>query len=97
MSSEPGPVAFGVDTFGDITRAGDGRPTPAAQVLRDVVEEAVLADEVGLHAIGLGEHHREDFAISAPDVVLAAIAARTSRIRLGPAVTEEIEGRGQGR
>src|SRR5436305_13463760 len=80
-------VAFGIDTFGDVTRGEDGAPTPVPQVLRDVVEEAVLADEVGLEAIGLGEHHREDFAISAPDVVLAAIAGRTSRILLGSAVT----------
>ena len=56
-------------------------------MVRDVVEQAVLADEVGVDAIGLGEHHREDFAISAPDVVLAAVAARTSRILLGTAVT----------
>src|SRR5437764_5178700 len=80
-------VAFGIDTFGDVTRGEDGAPTPVPQVLRDVVEEAVLADEVGLAAIGLGEHHRADFAISAPDVVLAAIAGRTSRILLGSAVT----------
>jgi probable LLM family oxidoreductase len=80
-------VAFGIDTFGDVTRGEDGAPTPVPQVLRDVVEEAVLADEVGLDAIGLGEHHREDFAISAPDVVLATIAGRTSRILLGSAVT----------
>jgi len=52
-----------------------------------VVEEAVLADEIGLDFIGLGEHHRPDFAISAPEVVLAAIGGRTSRIRVGSAVT----------
>jgi probable LLM family oxidoreductase len=57
------------------------------QVLRDVVEEAVLADELGIDFIGLGEHHRPDFAISAPEIVLATIAGRTSRIRLGTAVT----------
>ena len=56
-------------------------------MLRHVVEEAVLADAVGLAAFGVGEHHRPDFAISAPEVVLAAIAARTSRILLGSAVT----------
>jgi probable LLM family oxidoreductase len=56
-------------------------------VLRDVVEEAVLADKVGVDFIGLGEHHREDFAISAPDMVLATIAGRTERIHLGSAVT----------
>lgn len=78
---------LGIDTFGDVTSDADGRPRHAAQVIRDVVEEAVLADRVGLDFIGLGEHHREDFAISAPDVVLAAIAGRTSHIRLGSAVT----------
>jgi probable LLM family oxidoreductase len=57
------------------------------QVLRDVVEEAVLADQLGIDFIGLGEHHRDDFAISAPEIVLAAIAGQTSRIRLGTAVT----------
>src|SRR5215207_5797131 len=80
-------VAIGLDTFGDITAAPDGPLHSAAHVLRDVVDEAVLADEVGLHAFGVGEHHRRDFAISAPEVVLAAIASRTSRILLGSAVT----------
>ncbi|WP_332117225.1 LLM class flavin-dependent oxidoreductase [Azorhizobium caulinodans] len=80
-------LELGLDTFGDVTVAADGTPKPHAQVLRDVVAEAVLADEVGVDFIGLGEHHRDDFAISAPDVVLSAIAARTQRIRLGSAVT----------
>jgi probable LLM family oxidoreductase len=78
---------LGIDTFGDITAAPDGTIHPAGQVLRDVVEEAVLADQVGLQAFGVGEHHRRDFAISSPEVVLAAIASRTSRILLGSAVT----------
>lgn len=81
------PVQLGLDTFGDVSNDELGRPQPAAVVLREVVEQAVLADQVGLSSIGLGEHHRDDFAISAPDVVLAAIAARTERIRLGTAVT----------
>lgn len=80
-------VELGLDTFGDVTRGTNGSPTPHAQVLRDVVEEAVLADQVGVDFIGLGEHHREDFAISAPDMVLATIAGRTERIHLGSAVT----------
>jgi probable LLM family oxidoreductase len=78
---------FGVDTFGDITVAPDGTRHTQARVLRDVVEEAVLADELGLDAFGVGEHHRPDFAISAPEVVLAAIAGRTRRILLGSSVT----------
>lgn len=81
------PLAFGLDTFGDVTRGTDGQPLPHGQVLRNVVEEAVLADRLGIAAIGLGEHHREDFAISTPETVLAAIAARTTSIRLGSAVT----------
>ena len=78
---------LGVDTFGDVTSSVDGSLRPQAQVLRDVVEEAVLADQVGIDAFGVGEHHRADFAISAPEVVLAAIAARTRRMFLGSAVT----------
>ena len=78
---------FGLDTFGDVTRSSDGTPQPQAQVLRDVVAEAVLADQLGLDAFGVGEHHRPDFAISAPEVMLAAIALRTERILLGSAVT----------
>ncbi|SOE04914.1 probable oxidoreductase, LLM family [Rathayibacter rathayi NCPPB 2980 = VKM Ac-1601] len=80
-------VKFGVDTFGDVTADPDGAPLPYGQVLRDVVEEGVLADRVGVDFFGIGEHHRADFAVSAPDVVLAAIAARTERIHLGSAVT----------
>ncbi len=80
-------VAFGLDTFGDITVQTDGTPSTAAQTIRDLVDEAVLADEVGVDAFGVGEHHRDDFAVSAPEVVLAAAASRTSRILLGSAVT----------
>jgi probable LLM family oxidoreductase len=78
---------IGLDTFGDVTRGADGELKPQDQVLRDVVAEAVLADQVGVDFIGLGEHHRDDFAISAPEIVLAAIAGQTQRIRLGTAVT----------
>jgi probable LLM family oxidoreductase len=80
-------LQLGLDTFGDVTYDADGRLLPQAQVIRNVVAEAVLADQIGLHFIGIGEHHRDDFAISAPDVVLAAIAGQTERIRLGSAVT----------
>src|SRR6476659_1174127 len=55
--------------------------------MRDLMEEAALADEVGLDVVGLGEHHRPDFVVSAPAVVLAAVAARTKRIRLTSAVS----------
>ena len=80
-------LEFGLDTFGDITVAPGGGVSSHAQAIRDVIEEAVLADELGIDAFGVGEHHRPDFAISAPEVVLAAIAGRTKRIVLGTAVT----------
>jgi probable LLM family oxidoreductase len=80
-------IELGLDTFGDITANADGGLKSHAEVIRDVIEEGILADQVGVDAIGLGEHHRPDFAISEPDVVLAAIAARTKRIWLGSAVT----------
>lgn len=80
-------IELGLDTFGDVTINTDGTKKHQAQVLRDVVEEGVLADQVGIDFIGLGEHHRDDFAISSPEMTLAAIAARTERIRLGSAVT----------
>ncbi|MGK9168752.1 LLM class flavin-dependent oxidoreductase [Inquilinus limosus] len=83
----PQPLEFGLDTFGDVTTGPDGTLLTQAQVLRDVVEEAVLADQLGLDFFGVGEHHRADFAVSAPEVLLAAIAGRTSRIHLGSAVT----------
>jgi probable LLM family oxidoreductase len=81
------PIELGLDTFGDVTDGPDGQPLHAAQVIRNLVDEAVLADEVGVDFIGVGEHHRADFAVSSPEMVLAAIAARTRRIRLGSAVT----------
>ena len=80
-------LEFGLDTFGDVTHGADGEPLAHAQVIRNLVAEAELADRVGIDFIGVGEHHRADFAVSAPEVVLAAMAARTSRIRLGSAVT----------
>ena len=80
-------VEFGLDTFGDVTSQPDGSTTPHAQVIREVVAEAMLAESVGIDFFGIGEHHRADFAVSSPEMVLAAIAGRTERIRLGSAVT----------
>jgi probable LLM family oxidoreductase len=80
-------LELGLDTFGDVTLGAGGKPLTQAEVLRNVVAEAVLADELGLAFFGVGEHHRDDFAVSAPEVVLAAIAARTRNIHLGSAVT----------
>jgi len=78
---------FGLDTFGDVTIDATGALVSQAQALRDVVEQAVAAEHAGLDCFGVGEHHRKDFAVSAPEVLLAAIAGKTSRIWLGSAVT----------
>src|ERR1700749_284141 len=80
-------LELGLDTFGDVTSAADGTALSHAQGIRNVIDEAVLADQLDIDFFGLGEHHRADFAVSAPEVVLAAIAARTKRIRLGSEVT----------
>lgn len=80
-------IKLGLDTFGDVSIDAAGNPLSQAQVLRNVVAEGVLADQVGLDAFGVGEHHRSDFAVSAPEVVLAAIAGKTERVKLGSAVT----------
>jgi alkanesulfonate monooxygenase SsuD/methylene tetrahydromethanopterin reductase-like flavin-dependent oxidoreductase (luciferase family) len=80
-------IELGLDSFGDVSLDETGAQKPMDQVIRDVVEEAVVADQAGIHFIGLGEHHRPDFAISAPEIILAAIAGRTSKIHLGTAVT----------
>jgi probable LLM family oxidoreductase len=81
------PLVLGLDTFGDVTYDRDGRPLSHAQTLRNVVEEGVLADHVGVDYFGIGEHHTDDIPMAAADVVLGAIAARTTRIHLGSAVT----------
>jgi probable LLM family oxidoreductase len=80
-------VELGLDTFGDVAYDSNDRPVTQAQALRNVVAEGVLADRVGVDAFGVGEHHRADFSISAPEVILAAIAGKTERILLGSAVT----------
>src|SRR3712207_5347491 len=81
------PVEFGLDTFGDVTEGPNGELLPYGQVIRNVIAQAVLAEEVGVVVFGLGEHHRDDYAVSAPEIVLAAVAARTRRIKLATAVT----------
>jgi len=78
---------FGLDTFGDRNGDADGKPLSHAETIRNVAEEGVLAEQAGVDFFGIGEHHTEDFPMPAADVVLAAIAARTSRIHLGSAVT----------
>ncbi|MDX6337690.1 MAG: hypothetical protein QOG05_5030 [Streptosporangiaceae bacterium] len=83
----PFPLILGLDTFGDVTHDTNDRPLSHAQTIRNVVEQGVLADQVGADFFGIGEHHTDDFPMPAADVVLATIAARTDRVRLGSAVT----------
>lgn len=83
----PEQLILGLDTFGDVTRSTSGERVSHAQVIRDVVEQAALADRLGVDAITLGEHHRDDFALSSPEITLAAIAGKTERILLGTGVT----------
>jgi probable LLM family oxidoreductase len=80
-------LVLGLDTFGDVPKDDSGVPVSHAASIRQVVEEAVLADELGVDVIALGEHHRPEYSISTPETVLAAIAARTSRIKLASGVT----------
>lgn len=80
-------IELGVDTFGDVAAHADGTEMTPGETLRAIVDEAVMADRVGVDFFGLGEHHRADYAVSAPDVVLAAIGARTEQIHVTSAVT----------
>jgi probable LLM family oxidoreductase len=80
-------LTFGLDSFGDVPQDDSGALISHAAAIRQVVDEAVLADAVGVDVIALGEHHRPEYAISTPETVLAAIAAKTSRIRLASGVT----------
>jgi probable LLM family oxidoreductase len=80
-------IEFGIDTFGDLPRNDRGEVVSYGEAIRRTVEEAVLADQTGVDAVALGEHHRPEYAISTPETVLAGIATQTSRIRLGSGVT----------
>ncbi|MDQ4212816.1 LLM class flavin-dependent oxidoreductase [Microbacterium capsulatum] len=80
-------IEFGLGTFGDVSKGADGEPLTGAETIRNIVEQAVRADEVGVDYFGVGEHHRHEFAVSSPEMVLAAIASRTKRLHLGTAVT----------
>lgn len=80
-------LEMGLDTFGDVVVDSNNQLVTQAQALRNVVDEAVLAEQVGVDCFGVGEHHRPDFAVSAPEVVLAAIAGKTEKMILGSAVT----------
>lgn len=80
-------IIFGLDSFGDIPKDDAGNLMTHAAAIRQVVDEAVLADKLGVDVIALGEHHREDFSISSPETVLAGIATRTKNIKLASGVT----------
>jgi len=80
-------IELGLDTFGDVTVDHQGKQLTQADALRQVVAQGTLADQVGLDFFCVGEHHRKDFSVSAPEVVLAAIASKSARIYLGSAVT----------
>ncbi|MBQ0989670.1 LLM class flavin-dependent oxidoreductase [Micromonospora sp. PSH03] len=80
-------LLFGLDTFGDIPQDDAGKLVSHAAAIRQVVDEAVLADQLGVDVIALGEHHRPEYSVSTPETVLAGIATRTSRIRLASGVT----------
>ncbi|WFE49379.1 LLM class flavin-dependent oxidoreductase [Micromonospora sp. WMMD1155] len=80
-------LLFGLDTFGDVPQDDSGKLVSHAAAIRQVVDEAVLADQLGVDVIALGEHHRPEYSVSTPETVLAGIATRTSRIRLASGVT----------
>jgi probable LLM family oxidoreductase len=80
-------IQFGLDTFGDVPEDDSGALVSYAEAIRRVVDEAVVADQTGVDVFALGEHHRPEFAVSSPETVLAGIATKTSRIRLGSGVT----------
>ncbi|MEU6343284.1 LLM class flavin-dependent oxidoreductase [Streptomyces sp. NPDC046977] len=80
-------LVFGLDTFGDVPVDGTGAPVSHAAAIRQVLDEAVLADQIGVDAIALGEHHRPEYSVSTPETVLAGIATRTERIKLASGVT----------
>ncbi len=81
-------MELGIYTFAELTADPEtGRTISPAERLRNLIEEVELADQVGLDVFGVGEHHRADFAVSSPAVVLAAAAERTKRIRLTSAVS----------
>ncbi|ANC30065.1 LLM class flavin-dependent oxidoreductase [Isoptericola dokdonensis] len=80
-------IEFGIDSFGDRPRDDRGEIVSHAEAIRAAVAEAVLADQVGIDVVALGEHHRPEYAISSPETVLAGIATATKRIRLASGVT----------
>ncbi|WP_217612371.1 LLM class flavin-dependent oxidoreductase, partial [Deinococcus sp. GbtcB9] len=79
--SESDPFEIGIFTFGELTRTADGSRADPATRLEQLLEWARVADQGGLDVFGVGEHHRPDFAVSSPQIVLAAAARETRRVR----------------
>ena len=80
-------LVFGLDTFGDVPENDSGTPVTYAAAIRQVLAEAMLADEIGVDVFAVGEHHRPEYSISTPETMLAGIATRTNRIHLASGVT----------
>ena len=80
-------MIFGLDTFGDVPLDDAGVPVSHARAIRQLVDEAVIADQLGVDVFTVGEHHRPEYSVSTPETVLAGMATVTSRIRLGSGVT----------
>jgi alkanesulfonate monooxygenase SsuD/methylene tetrahydromethanopterin reductase-like flavin-dependent oxidoreductase (luciferase family) len=78
-------MIFGLDTFGDVPLDDAGVPVSHARAIRQLVDEAVIADQLGVDIFTVGEHHRPEYSVSTPETVLAGMATVTSRIRLGSA------------
>lgn len=87
MTNPTSSLSFGLDTFGDVTVDTDGNAVSQAQTIRDVIEEAKMAEKVGIDIFGIGEHHRTEYAISAPDIVMTAILAATEKLKVTSSVT----------
>ena len=80
-------MELGIGMFGDNHFDKNGTPQAPGQRLQELIEEIKLMDEVGLDFFGIGEHHRPDYAVSAPEIILAAAATVTKNIKLGSAVS----------
>src|SRR3982750_3726934 len=80
-------MEIGIGMFGDLHTDSNGKVQPAQQRLQEIIEEIKLMDEVGLDFFGIGEHHRPDYAVSTPEIILAAAATVTKNIKLGSAVS----------
>src|SRR3954465_13235803 len=80
-------MELGIGMFGDLQINANGEIQPAQQRLQEIIEELKLMDEVGLDFYGIGEHHRPDYAVSTPEIILAAAATVTKKIKLGSAVS----------